>query len=326
MLVSLNQKEVEKLSKFQVYKIYLLLIFVMAAWGLNVTATKIIVSHFPPVTITALRVFTAGVSVFIILYFLGQLRIPSKKEWLYIFVGGLFNVVAHHYFLSIGLSKTSASNGGLILGLGPLLTTIMAFLFLHNRITLARITGILLGFIGVSFIVLKGHGRISTISLGDIYVFFAILAQAISFVIIKKISNTLDPRLMTGYMMVIGSLILFIISLIQEPEGLKSLSNRSVGVWLIFVASAVIATALGHTIYNYALGKVGVAESAIFINLNPFFSLVGAFLFLNEKISFTQVFGFIFILVGVLFGSGALEEIIYQSRHKNMLYKNAKSS
>ena len=306
----------------------MMLVFVMAAWGFNVIATKIVVSHFSPVTITALRVFTAGISVFIILFFLKQIRIPTKREFIYIFFGGLFNVVGHHYFLSIGLSKTSASNGGLILGLGPLLTTIVAFLFLGNRITLLKILGILLGLTGVAFIVLEGNGGVSSISLGDLYVFFAILAQSISFALIKRISGTLDPRLMTGYMLVIGSIILFIISLVQEPNGLKSIPNGSIAVWLIFLASAVIATAIGHTIYNYALGKVGVAESAIFINLNPFFALVGAVLFLGEKISFTQIFGFVFILVGVLFGSGALEEFIITSRQKRkaIYYKKAKSS
>jgi drug/metabolite transporter (DMT)-like permease len=300
----------------------------MAAWGLNVIATKIIVSHFSPVTITALRVFTAGISVFIILFFLKQIRIPTKKEFIYIFFGGLFNVVAHHYFLSIGLAKTSASNGGLILGLGPLLTTIVAFLFLGNRVTILKILGIILGMTGVSFIVLEGNGGISSISLGDLYVFFAILAQSLSFVLIKRISNTLDPRLMTGYMMVIGSVILFIISLFQEPDGLKSIPNGSIGIWLIFLASAVIATAIGHTIYNYALGKVGVAESAIFINLNPFFALIGAVLFLGEKVSFPQIFGFAFILVGVLFGSGALEEFRSNSKRKRnaIYYKKVKSS
>jgi drug/metabolite transporter (DMT)-like permease len=309
-----NQKEVEKLAKAQDYKIYLLLIFVMAAWGLNVIATKIIVSHFMPVTITALRVFTAGVSAFIILFFLKKLRLPRKKEWKYIIAGSLFNVVAHHYFLSIGLSKTTASNGGLILGLGPLLTAIMAFVFLNNRVTLPKVIGIILGFIGVTFIVLRGHGGIGTISTGDLYVFIAILAQAISFVIIKKGSETLDPRLMTGYMMIIGSTILFIISRVQEPDGLKHLSNGSIGVWLIFLASAIIATAVGHIIYNYALGKVGVAESAVFINLNPFFSLVGAVIFLKETIALTQILGFLLILAGVLFGSGALEEFVRQRK------------
>jgi drug/metabolite transporter (DMT)-like permease len=319
---------VNELAKVQKYQIYLLLVFVMAAWGLNVIATKIIVSHFSPVTITALRVFTAGISVFIILFFLKQIRLPTKKEFIYIFFGGLFNVVGHHYFLSIGLSKTSASNGGLILGLGPLLTTIAAFFFLGNRVTILKILGILLGLTGVSFIVLEGNGGVSSISLGDLYVFFAILAQAISFVLIKRISSTLDPRLMTGYMMILGSVILFMISLVQEPDGLKSIPNGSIGVWMIFLASAVIATAVGHTIYNYALGKVGVAESAIFINLNPFFALVGAVIFLEERISFTQIFGFVFILIGVLFGSGALEEFLLNSRQKRktIYYKKVKSS
>jgi drug/metabolite transporter (DMT)-like permease len=298
----------------------------MLAWGLNVTATKIIVSAFTPITITSLRVFTAAVSVFIILFFLKKIRIPSKKELRYILIASLLNVVCHHYFLSIGLSKTSASNGGLILGLGPILTTIVAFFLLKNRISFVQITGIILGLVGVSFIVVLGNGGINGISLGDIYVFLSIFTQTFSFVMIKKISKTLDPHLMTGYMMLFGSTILFIISLIQEPKGLSLLSTGSPEVWMIFLASAVIATAIGHMIYNGAIGKVGVTESAIFINLSPFFSLVGAVIFLNEKITISQLIGFLFILVGVILGSGALEEYLNQEKRKRNIAYNMKNT
>jgi drug/metabolite transporter (DMT)-like permease len=310
-------KEVEKLIKTQKQHIYFLLVFVMIAWGLNVIATKILVTTFEPVTVTSLRIFTASMAVFIILFFLRKIRIPTKKELTYILLGGLFNVVFHHYFLSIGLSKTSASNGGLILGLGPILTTIAAFMFLGNTVTKLRLVGILLGFLGVSFIVMDGDSSISGVSIGDFYVFLSIIAQAISFVIIKKISTTLDPRLMTGYMLFFGSIILFVISLFTEPQGLVNVTTQgSLGVWLIFFASAVIATGIGHMTYNFAIGKVGVAETAIFINLNPFFTLVSAAIFLREQITFSQVFGFIFILFGVLFGSGAIEEYIRHSKQK----------
>jgi drug/metabolite transporter (DMT)-like permease len=299
----------------------------MVVWGLNVIATKIIVTTFYPVTITGLRVFTAGISVFIILTFLKKVRIPTKRELSYILVGAIFNVVGHHYFLSIGLSKTTASNGGLILGLGPILTTIVAFIFLGNKATIFKILGILLGFSGVSFIVLEGDGGISGVSIGDLYVFLSILAQAISFTMIKKASNTLDPRLMTGYMLVFGSIILFIIGLFTEPNGLKNIPDgSSFGVWMIFLGSAVIATAIGHMTYNYAMGKVGVAEASIFINLNPFFALVSAVIFLGEQITFTQIFGFIFILFGVLFGSGAVEDFLYASKQKAKESINIKSS
>lgn len=322
----LKKKEVEKLAKKQKYQIYILLVFVMLAWGLNVTATKIIVSAFTPITITSLRVLTAAISVFIILFFLKKIRIPSKKEFRYIFIASLLNVVCHHYFLSIGLSKTSASNGGLILGLGPILTTIVAFFLLKNRVSFIQLAGIILGLMGVSFIVAVGNGGISDVSIGDIYVFLSIFTQAFSFVMIKKISKTLDPLLLTGYMMLIGSAILFIIGLIQEPNGLSLISTGSLDIWLIFLASAIIATALGHMIYNNAIGKVGVTEAAIFINLSPFFSLVGAFIFLNERITLSQLIGFLFILVGVILGSGAFEEYLRQARRKKNVPYNMKSS
>lgn len=297
---------------------YLILFCIMIVWGFNVTATKILVTHFMPVTMTAFRIFTAGISVFLLLFLLKQVRWLTHLEFRYVFFGALLNVVAHHYFLSVGLTRTSASNGGLILGLGPLLTSILAALFLGTSLSLLRMTGVLLGFAGVSFIVLQG-GSIRSISMGDLDIFISILAQTASFVLIKKASRTLDPRLMTGYMLVIGSAFLFMLGIFLEPSGLKSLAQASVGLWLVFFASAMVATALGHMIYNYAIGKVGAAESSIFMNLSPFFSLVGAALFLGEKIGMEQILGFLFILFGVLLGSGAWEEWMAAIRQKRKI-------
>lgn len=96
--------------------------------------------------------------------------------------------------MSLGLANTSASNGGLILGLGPLLTTLMAILFLGTRMTWFNMTGIVLGLSGVAFIVTHGSSGMSGVSIGDVYVFLAILAQAISFILIKKC----QPRSIRG--------------------------------------------------------------------------------------------------------------------------------
>lgn len=315
------------MTRRQRFEIYLLLVFVMAAWGLNVIAIKVLVSEFAPITVTAFRIFVAAVCVFGILFFLKLMRLPTKQELFYIILASLMNVVGHHFFLSIGLVETSASNGGLILGLGPLLSTIIAFILLKNQVTFLKWLGIFFGLTGITFVVAIGAGgSLSTVSIGDLYVFIAVFTQALSFVIIKKTSHTLDPRLMTGYMLLIGSVVLFVISLWKEPEGIGSFSNGSLGIWMIFLASAIIATAIGQMIYNNAIGKVGVTESAIFINLNPFFALIGAVLLLGEKISVSQVIGFVFILFGVLFGSGALEEFLHQYRlKKTLLFRAGKS-
>ncbi|WP_313800088.1 DMT family transporter, partial [Cytobacillus sp.] len=134
-------------------QVYFILFLVMVAWGFNVTATKVLVENFMPVTMTALRIFVSGMTVFLFLFSIKKVRLLTKKEFLYVFFGGLFNVVAHQYFLSTGLTQTSVTNGGLILGLGPLLTAILAVIFLGNVLTVIRVIGIVSGLAGVSFIV-----------------------------------------------------------------------------------------------------------------------------------------------------------------------------
>lgn len=291
----------------------------MVVWGLNVTATKILVTHFMPVTITGIRVLTAGLTVFLLLSLIKKVRILTKKEFWYVFLASIFNVVAHHYFLSIGLTGTTATNGGLIIGMSPLLTTILAISFLGTPLTLLKTVGLLLGFSGVAFIVLEGS-QVAGISFGDGYILLSVLTQAVSFILIKRVAHTLDPRLMTGYMMVIGSLFLIVIGLFEEPEGFAGvIENSTVSLWLIYFASACIATAVGHMLYNEAIGKIGASEASIFINLNPFFALVGAYLFLGEQILFQHILGFLLIITGVLLGSGAVEEI----RNRRLRKKDA---
>ncbi|MFG6496128.1 DMT family transporter [Fictibacillus sp. UD] len=301
------------------YRTYIILFSVMVVWGLNVTATKILVTNFMPVTITGIRVLTAGLTVFLLLSLIKKVRMLTKKEFWYVFLASIFNVVAHHYFLSIGLTETTATNGGLIMGMSPLLTTILAISFLGTPLTLLKTIGLLLGFSGVAFIVLEGS-QVTGISFGDGYILLSVLTQAVSFILIKRVAHTLDPRLMTGYMMVIGSLFLIVIGLIEEPQGFAGVfENSTVSLWLIYFASACIATAMGHMLYNEAIGKIGASEASIFINLNPFFALVGAVLFLNEKILFQHILGFFLIITGVLLGSGAVEEI----RNRRLRKKDA---
>ncbi|MFK2826082.1 DMT family transporter [Bacillus sp. B190/17] len=297
-------------------RVYLTLTVLMLIWGINVSIVKMLVEHFMPVTITAVRIFTAAVIVFLILGWLRQVRLPRSKEWLYIVGGTLLNIVGHHYFLSEGLIRTTAANAGLILGLGPLLTATLAMILLRQRPTKIRLLGFLLGGAGVSFTVLAGSDGIAAASAGDFYIFLCILSQALSFIIIKKATETLDPRLLTGYMLLIGSMLLFLISLSKEPSGLTSLTQGTPVVWIAFLVSAVLATALGQMVYNQAIRRIGAAEASIFLNLNTFFSLIGASILLGETILPSHLMGLLFIVPGVLLGSGSMEDLVLRRRRK----------
>lgn len=299
------------------WKIYALLTTVMFIWGFNLPLLKYLLLYVDPVTMTAFRILLASVSVFIILSGFKLIRMPTKNEWLYIVGGALLNVVLHHYFLNMGLSRTTGTNAGLILGTGPVLTVISVSLILRNYPSKIQWVGVLLGVIGVSSVVLAGGGGIAGLALGDLFVFIAILAQVLSFLIISKAAKTIDPRLLTAYMMLIGSAMLFIISLIQEPGEIKAFATVPPMFWLGFAASGIIGTAVGHMLYNYSVGKVGPSKAAIFINFNTMFSLLGSVLFLGEIITIRHLLGLIFIIAGVILGSGAAEDLWKKRRLQN---------
>lgn len=288
--------------------LYVLLLFIMVIWGFNVIAIKVLVTHTSPLAVQSLRIFTAGFVAVIILFFLKELRRINKKQLPWIILASLMGVVGHHMFLAIGLMTTTASNAGLILGLIPLVTSTFAMLFLGDRLTKFKFLGILFGITGVSFIILNKGPGLASFTTGDIYVLLAVITQAISFVIIKRASASIDSRLLTVYMLFIGSTLLFILSLFVEPNGVASMASAPASIWLIFILSAIFATGIGHMSYNYAIPKLGAGETAIFINLTPFFALIGAYFFLDETITSMQILGFFFIVAGVIFGTGVVDK------------------
>lgn len=298
---------------------YGLLIIVMAIWGLNVVAVKYLVEYFPPVMMQSLRIGIAGLCAIIVLYFIKDLRRLTKREWGFTALAALFGQVGHHSMLAIGLVETSASNASLILGLIPLTTAIFAMFFLGDQLTKLRLLGIISGFAGVTFVVLNPAEGISGVSQGDLYVFVSMVSQVISFIIIKVVTNTLSSRQMTGVMLLLGSVSLFVLSFFFEPQSLSEITVQNQTVWVIFFSSAILATGLGHLLYNAAIQKIGAGQTAIFNNCVPLFALIGSFFLLGEPIYLSQLVGFFFIVCGVLLGTGYIEQILYTKR-KHRLY------
>ncbi|OJF16825.1 MAG: hypothetical protein A6D91_10970, partial [Bacillaceae bacterium G1] len=296
--------------------LYGLLTGVMIVWGLNVIAVKWIVGAFAPVTITAVRIFIASMSLFPIVVFGRLLRRPNRREMRYLAVISLSGVLAHHLCLAIGLANTSSANGGLILGTVPIVTSILAAVMLGVRLSLFRIAGLLSGFAGILLIMLGRQNGDWHLAWGDIFLFLAVLAQAISFIFIKKITTTLEAVVVTGLTQLCGALLLFVAALQLEPYGLASLREGRWFDWSVVIASGVVATGLGHFIYNTAIQRVGTVEAAVFLNMTPLFSLLGSVWLLGETLLARHFLSFIFIVAGVFLGTGIADEWTFRRRQQ----------
>lgn len=284
---------------------------------MNVVFLKVLVENLPPQTMTAFRIMIAGITAIIIVYFAKSLRALSVREWLYTAFGMIFGVILHHLTLALGLMTTAASTGSLILSLVPLATAVLGVIFLGEQLTKMRVLGFILALAGVFFI--QG-GSFSGLKLsqGELLLFTSMFAQAISFIFIKKATATLDSKAVTAIMNLAGSVGLLLIAFIAEPDGLSNMTSASLGVYIVLFTSGIVATGIGHMVFNSAIQKIGASKTAIFNNFVPFFGVLFSVIFLNEMIEPAQLIGFVFIVAGVLFGTGYIERVWMKRQSKKV--------
>jgi drug/metabolite transporter (DMT)-like permease len=295
---------------------YGLVFFVTAIWGLNLVIIKVLVEDLPPQTMTAFRIMMAGITALIIIVLGKSFRRLSKKEWIYTLLGMLFGVISHHLLIAVGLTMIEASNASLILALVPSTTAILAVLFLGEQLTKLRVIGFILALTGVFFIQ-GGSFSNMQLSQGELILFIAMFAQAISFIFVKKATETLDSKQVTTIMYLTGSIGLLIISFITEPGGVSEMTSAPLFIYFLFIVSGLVATGIGYIVFNAAIQQIGAGQTAIFNNFVPFFGLVFSAIFLNETITISQLIGFVFIVAGVLFGTGYIEKLL-EKKHRRI--------
>lgn len=298
-------------------KVYLIVILVMFFWGLNIVGIKTVVTYMDALTMTAIRISIAAIIVLTMLYIMKKLRKVSQYELKWLVIGSVLGVFIHHILLAVGIENTTATNSSIIVGFSPLLTMVFALIFGFSKFNLIQFLGFILGLWGIVVAVTKGFNVSTSFAIGDIIVFLSIASQCLSFLVIRKLSNSMDSMLITGYLLLIGAGMLLITSLLFNFNSWKTLHEVSPVNYLIVLLSALLATAVGQTLYNYAISKIGPAETAIFTNFNTIFALLASSMLLNETILMVQIIGCILIIIGVLFGTGSIQEIIRNRRKVN---------
>ena len=110
----------------------------------------------------------------------------------------------YQIFYFVGLTNSSAGNAALIIALSPIATTLLARAFLKEKITGFKLIGALVALFGVAVIVLNG-GKVSEISHGDFFIVLAMITLAVSVLLIRKATVTMDSMNVTIYSTIIGT-------------------------------------------------------------------------------------------------------------------------
>ncbi len=265
-------------------------------WSFAFVAGKIGVTDCPPLILLAARFSLAGV---LILGISAVRRDAWQLTWrdALVFAGlGLANNALYLGLGYTGLKTVSAGLGGLIVSANPVFTAGLAALFLGEPLTWRKVAGLLLGIIGVSFIVWH-RMSVGSDSLHGILFTLASLASIVAGTILFKL---LAPKgslwLGNGIQNLSAGLVLLPIAFTFSSVGDIVPSARLAGAFAFLVLGGSI---LAYRLWFHLLRVCGATAASAYHFLMPPLAMLFAWLVLGEHVEFRDLAGIVPVALGI---------------------------
>jgi drug/metabolite transporter (DMT)-like permease len=272
----------------------LLLGFVgMAIFGGTLPATRIAVSAIDPMALTALRTAIAGLCSLVLLLVLRR-PLPPRRLWLPLAIAMLCVSIAFPFLMALAVQTVDASHGGVVLGILPIATALVAVAITHERPRLlfwiASIAGAALV---IAFALRQGGG---TLSAGDLLLFAAVAVSAIGYAFSGRLTADMPGWEVISWVLVMALPISLPAAVLTMPADVSHIALKP---WLALLYVALFSQWIGFFAWNAGMAMSGIARVSQVQLLQPFITFALAAFFNGETITL-QILLFAAAVVGTV--------------------------
>lgn len=260
-------------------------------WGTAFSAQSICSEHLPPFAVNAFRsLVTALVLGLVCLLF--RIKPDNRRE---LAVGGL--VCGTALFLAVnlqqfGISQSSAGKAGFITALYIVLVPLLGT-FLGKRTARNMWIAVLIAVFGLYFLCVSGD---FDIALGDISLLLCALMFAVQILSIDRFSQHLNPIALSTVEFLVCGLLSALCSLIMESTAPV---DYLACIWpLLYIA--IFSSCIAYTLQIYAQKGGNAVIVSLLLSLEAVFAVLGAMLFLNERMSLRELLGCLLMAAAVV--------------------------
>ena len=278
-------------------KAYAWLTFCVMVWGSNFVFGKMLVQDFSPALLTMLRL------LFIVLFLIGlslykkHFKIVNKLDLLAIFFLGVIGVFINQWSFFVGLQTADPTTSALILATTPILTSVLAAIFLKEKLTIRMLMGSIVAIIGIYFVVAKGNLSSLHIDKGLLWIVVTMITFAIMIIMTRLLSQRIDPLTITLYSNVVGLVVSIPFAFLLDTH--MHVSSK-ISDWSFLIGTAVVVHGIATLIWNNNIRHVNASKASILSNLEPFVAMVMGLILLYKPITGAEIIGSLFIVGGVV--------------------------
>jgi drug/metabolite transporter (DMT)-like permease len=264
-----------------------------------------------PYTLTFFRLSGGMLLFWIVSLFVKHEKVPAK-DILLLFFASLFALTLNQLPFFVGLSMTSPIDASIVVTMLPILTMILAAIFIKEPITLMKAVGVLVGASGALIIVFNNTNTVhvgESNFWGNIIVFGAVGSFALYLTLFKNVITRYSPITIMKWMFLFGTIVC--LPFCYKPIAQTDFSILSSGTYWRISYMVVCATFLGYLLIPIGQKTLRPTTLSMYNYVQPIVaSLVSIFIGIDH-------FGYEQALAGVLVFSGVY--IVTQSKSRAQL-------
>ncbi len=220
-------------------------------WGVSAPLGKVILAGgVTPLMLTDCRMVGAAALFWVLSLFTGRERVEGR-DLLLMFFASLFGIVLNQGLFLFGLGLTSPVNASIITTSSPIITMVLAAVFLGEPVSRLR-SAVFLGALGALILIAGGGGSgdAEGSPLGDVLVVAAQLSFSCYLVLFKRLTSRYSPVTLMKWMFTYASVC--VIPFSYNEWACAGLGDVGSDAWW-----GVAAFVVGPTFVSYLLLPVG---------------------------------------------------------------------
>ena len=278
-------------------KHWIVFLLLGAIWSSSFMWIKIAIQEVGPITLVAFRALF-GLLFGIVVILFQRVQLPrTSKEWIPLLVVGLTNVAIPFFLISWGEQHIDSAVASILDATVPLFTILLAhFVLQDDKITLPKMSGLIVGFIGIIVLMSKDLGASRSSLLGQLAVIVASLFYAISAVYVRKTTVDVPGVLRSAGPLVSASLTMWLGAFVFEsPVTLPQLGIT----WVALLFMGVLGSGLAFMMAYYLIHEIGPTRSTMVTYLFPLGGVVLGVLVLHEQLTWHVIAGAALIIASL---------------------------
>jgi drug/metabolite transporter (DMT)-like permease len=277
---------------------WLLLVVLASFWGGSFFFAAIAVREIPPLTLALARVAVAAAILILYLRAAGVAMPKGADAWRRLAVMAVINNVVPFTLLFWSQKHITSGLASILIATAPLFTIAVGHFFLaDDRITPARLIGLIAGFVGV--IIVIGHDALRDLGINvgaQLACVGAAIFYAASAVYGRRFHKQPAAGVAAGTVIMSTLILLPLAAAVDRPWMLPTPSLPAIAAVL---GLAVISTAAAYLIYFRILARAGATNILLVNFLLPVSAILLGVSFLGETISLRQTVGMGVIAIGL---------------------------